>query len=40
VAAFGDPLSEYATFLGLGVDGVFTDHPDTARSAVAAQPSE
>ncbi|MGH9252499.1 MAG: glycerophosphodiester phosphodiesterase, partial [Acidimicrobiales bacterium] len=40
VAAFGDALGEYATFLGLGVDGVFTDHPDTARSAVAAQASE
>jgi glycerophosphoryl diester phosphodiesterase len=40
VAAFGDPLGEYARFLDLGVDGVFTDHPDTARSAIAPQPSQ
>jgi glycerophosphoryl diester phosphodiesterase len=40
VAAFGDALGEYAKFLSLGVEGVFTDHPDTARSAVAAQPSQ
>ena len=39
-ATFGDPLAEYATFLDLGVDGVFTDYPDTARSAVAAQASQ
>jgi glycerophosphoryl diester phosphodiesterase len=35
----GDSLAEYAAFLDLGVDGVFTDHPDTARSAVASQAS-
>ena len=40
VAAFGDALGEYTKFLSLGVDGVFTDHPDTALSAVAAQPSQ
>lgn len=40
VAAFGDALGEYAKFLSLGVEGVFTDHPDTARSAVAAQPPQ
>ncbi|MGH8824343.1 MAG: glycerophosphodiester phosphodiesterase family protein [Jiangellaceae bacterium] len=39
-AAFGDPLGEYAAVLGLGVDGVFTDHPDTARSAVTAQSAQ
>lgn len=29
----GDPLREHAQFIGLGVDGVFTDFPDTAMRA-------
>ena len=32
----GDPAAEYAQFFGLGVDGVFTDFPDTAVAARAA----
>jgi glycerophosphoryl diester phosphodiesterase len=32
-AAWGDPAAEYRLFLGLGLDGVFADHPDTAVSA-------
>lgn len=32
--ARGDGISEYEMFLRLGVDGVFTDHPDTAVAAV------
>ena len=32
-AAHGDAAAEYARFLGLGVDGVFSDHGDTARAA-------
>jgi glycerophosphoryl diester phosphodiesterase len=32
----GDVTSEYEFFLGLGVDGFFTDHPDTAVAAVNA----
>jgi glycerophosphoryl diester phosphodiesterase len=35
-AARGDGISEYELFLRLGVDGVFTDHPDTAVAAVNA----
>lgn len=35
-AARGDLISEYELFLRLGVDGVFTDHPDTAVAAVNA----
>ncbi|SCL63953.1 glycerophosphoryl diester phosphodiesterase [Micromonospora citrea] len=31
--ARGDIQSEYELFLGLGLDGVFTDHPDTAVAA-------
>ena len=34
--ARGDGISEYELFLRLGVDGVFTDHPDTAVAAVNA----
>ena len=34
--ARGDSISEYELFLRLGVDGVFTDHPDTAVAAVNA----
>jgi len=34
-AAYGDAFDEYARFLDLGVDAVFTDHPDTAAAAVA-----
>jgi glycerophosphoryl diester phosphodiesterase len=30
----GDPLTEYRTFIELGVDGVFSDFPDTARDAI------
>lgn len=29
----GDPLAEYAAFAALGVDAVFSDFPDTARTA-------
>jgi glycerophosphoryl diester phosphodiesterase len=35
-AHHGDALSEYATFLETGIDGMFTDHPDTAVAAIAA----
>jgi len=34
-AAYGDAFGEYARFLDLGVDAVFTDHADTAAAAVA-----
>jgi glycerophosphoryl diester phosphodiesterase len=34
--ARGDGISEYELFLRLGVDGIFTDHPDTAVAAVNA----
>lgn len=30
----GDPLAEYRAFIELGVDGVFSDFPDTARDAM------
>lgn len=39
---FGDAFAEYERYFRLGVDGVFSDHPDTAvaaRAAVAPQPS-
>jgi glycerophosphoryl diester phosphodiesterase len=28
--AYGDAPAEYALFLGTGLDGVFSDNPDTA----------
>jgi glycerophosphoryl diester phosphodiesterase len=34
-AAFGDAFAEYAAHLAAGVDGLITDHPDTAVSARA-----
>ncbi len=34
-AAYGDAAGEYAAFRMLGVDGVFTDHPDMAVAALA-----
>jgi glycerophosphoryl diester phosphodiesterase len=34
--ARGDVIAEYELFLDLGVDGLFTDHPDTAVAAVNA----
>ncbi len=33
-AAYGDAVAEYDHFLGLGVDGLFTDNADTARAAL------
>lgn len=40
-AGYGDALGEYRDFLAAGVDGMFTDHPDTAALAVSrAAPSE
>jgi glycerophosphoryl diester phosphodiesterase len=33
--AYGNAFGEYATFYGLGVDGVFSDNPDTAVEARA-----
>jgi glycerophosphoryl diester phosphodiesterase len=35
----GDITAEYELFYSLGVDGVFSDHPDTAVAARAAVPS-
>ncbi|MFC3689893.1 glycerophosphodiester phosphodiesterase [Aquipuribacter hungaricus] len=32
-AAYGDAFAEYALFLSLGVDGLFSDNPDTAVEA-------
>jgi glycerophosphoryl diester phosphodiesterase len=32
-AAYGNALAEYEQFFGLGVDGVFSDNPDTAKTA-------
>ena len=32
-AAYGDAFAEYALFYRLGVDGLFSDHPDTAVAA-------
>ena len=31
--AYGDAFSEYKAFFDLGVDGVFSDNPDTAVAA-------
>ncbi|MEU8114518.1 hypothetical protein [Micromonospora sp. NPDC048947] len=36
--ARGDITVEYENLLGLGLDGVFSDHPDTALAALAARP--
>ncbi len=33
LSAYGDALAEYAQFFALGVDGVFSDNPDTAVEA-------
>ncbi len=35
-AGYGEALAEYRRFAALGVNGVFTDHPDTAVEAFAA----
>ena len=32
-AAYGNAIAEFEQFFALGVDGVFTDNPDTARAA-------
>ena len=32
-AAYGNAIAEYEQFFGLGVDGVFSDNPDTAVEA-------
>ena len=37
--AYGDAFAEYDLFYGLGVDGVFTDNPDTAVEAREAGPA-
>ena len=37
----GNPAAEYALFLGLGIDGMFSDYPDAAvraREAAARKP--
>ena len=34
-AHHGDAFAEYAAFLAAGIDGMFTDHPDTAVAAIA-----
>lgn len=34
----GDPLAEYRAFAALGVDGVFSDFPDTARAGLVSEP--
>lgn len=36
--ARGDIIAEYELFYGLGLDGLFADHPDTAVAARVAQP--
>jgi glycerophosphoryl diester phosphodiesterase len=36
-AGYGDARTEYAQFLRLGVDGLFTDHADTAHEARTAR---
>ncbi|MEJ3746008.1 glycerophosphodiester phosphodiesterase [Actinomycetes bacterium KLBMP 9797] len=35
--ARGDIIAEYTLFFGLGLDGVFADHPDTAVAALAGR---
>lgn len=37
-SAYGDAFAEYAQFLALGVDGVFTDNTDTAVEAFSRSP--
>jgi glycerophosphoryl diester phosphodiesterase len=37
-AAYGNALAEVARFAGLGVDGLFTDNPDTAVEALGHPP--
>jgi glycerophosphoryl diester phosphodiesterase len=37
-AAYGDAFAEYEQFFALGVDGVFTDNPDTAVEALSRPP--
>ena len=37
--AYGDAFAEYDLFFSLGVDGVFTDNPDTAVEARASEPA-
>jgi glycerophosphoryl diester phosphodiesterase len=32
-AAYGNAIAEYQQFFRLGVDGVFSDNPDTAKAA-------
>jgi glycerophosphoryl diester phosphodiesterase len=39
-AHHGDAFGEYAAFLAAGIDGMFTDHPDTAVAAIAAYGQE
>ena len=34
----GNPMAEYALFIGEGIDGVFSDHPDTAVKALGRGP--
>jgi glycerophosphoryl diester phosphodiesterase len=38
--AYGDAFTEYKKFFGLGVDGVFSDNPDTALAARAEWKAE
>jgi glycerophosphoryl diester phosphodiesterase len=39
-AALGDATAEYRLFYRLGLDGVFSDHPDAAVAARAEQPAQ
>jgi len=36
-ADYGDPLAEYDLFFDLGVDGLFSDNPDTAVEALESR---
>ena len=36
-SGYGDPFGEYRAFLATGIDGVFSDHPDTALAAVTGR---